>query len=248
MFLNGSDRITGGTVLNLRCEAIYTVIYYLYTEKYNMTIEVSRAYLEFLEWTDFQWIASNIFTGNIGYLQKMELEIKDGTTIGVPGVNKIVFELEFVDADGNIVEDGTPNDVDVRVYATYTLNGVDMVKVPVTDTMKYRYFYQTLLGSTLEGSMPDGSEERQEELKGTTPDLKIKLVFEANGETIVRTYSFYSKTAASGRGAYVTISENGGGHNGSFYMLQNRVNKIINDIGRALSTKEEDVIDPSAKN
>lgn len=219
-------------------------VYYLYTEKYNMTIEVGRAYLEFLEWTDFQWIASNIFTGNIGYLQKMEIEIKNGTTVGVPGLNKVVFDLEFVDAEGNIVEDGTPNDVDVRVYATYG----DVVKVPVTDTMKYRYFYQTLLGSTLEGSMPAGSEGRQEELKGTTPDLRIKLVFEANGETIVRTYSFYSKTAASGRGAYVTISENGGGHNGSFYMLQNRVNKIINDIGRALSTSEQDVIDPSAKN
>ncbi len=218
-------------------------IYYLYTETYNMVIEVSRAYLEYLEWTDFQWIAPNIFTGNIGYLQKMEIEIKNGTTVGVPGVNKVIFDLVFVDSEGNVVENGIPNDTDVLVYASY--NGAE--KVPVTDTMKYRYFYQTLLGSTLEGSMPEGSEEKQEELKGTTPDLKIKLVFEADGQTIVRTYSFYSKTAASGRGAYVTVSVDGGGHNGAFYMLQNRVDKIINDVGRALSTNEADSIDPSGK-
>ena len=219
-------------------------VYYLYSETFNMIIEVSRSYLEFLEWTDFQWIAPNIFTGNIGYLEKMEIEIKNGTTVGVTGVNKVIFDLVFVDAEGNVVENGLPNDTDIRVYASY--NGAE--KVPVADTMKYRYFYQTLLGSSLEGSMPEGSEQLQEELKGTTPDLKIKLVFEAEGKTIVRTYSFYSRTAASGRGAYVTVSEDGGGHNGSFYMLQNRVEKIINDVGRVLSTNEGDVVDPSAKN
>jgi hypothetical protein len=219
-------------------------VYYLYSETFNMIIEVSRGYLEFLEWTDFQWIAPNIFTGNIGYLEKMEIEIKNGTTVGVAGINKVVFDLVFVNAEGNVVDNGLPNDTDIRVYASY--NGAE--KVPVADTMKYRYFYQTLLGSSLEGSMPADSEQTQEELKGTTPDLKIKLVFEAEGKTIVRTYSFYSRTAASGRGAYVTISEDGGGHNGSFYMLQNRVEKIINDVGRVLSTSEGDVVDPSAKN
>lgn len=218
-------------------------IYYLYNEDYNMVIEVGREYLEYLEWNDFQWIASNIFTGNIGYLEKMEIEIKDGTTVGVPGINKVRFDLQFVDSEGNVVENGVPNDTDIRVYATY--NGME--KVPVEDTMKYRYFYQTLLASTLEGTMPDGSESRQEELKGTTPDLKITLTFEVNGEHIKRTYCFYSKTAASGRGAYVTIAENGGAPNGCFYMLQNRVTKIINDVGRALSTDASDTVDPSAK-
>lgn len=218
-------------------------IYYLYNEDYNMVIEVGREYLEYLEWNDFQWIASNIFTGNIGYLEKMEIEIKGGTTVGVPGINKVRFDLQFVDSEGNVVENGVPNDTDIKVFASY--NGIE--KTPVSDTMKYRYFYQTLLASTLEGTMPEGSEDRQEELKGTTPDLKITLTFEVNGEYIKRTYCFYSKTAASGRGAYVTISENGGAPNGSFYMLQNRVNKIINDVGRALSADESVTIDPAAK-
>ena len=215
-------------------------VYYLYNEDYNMVIEVGREYLEYLEWNDFQWVASNIFTGNVGYLEKMEIEIKDGTTVGVPGINKVRFDLQFVDSKGNVVENGIPNDTDIKVYASY--NGME--KLPVADTMKYRYFYQVLLASTLEGAMPEGSESRQEELKGTTPDLKITLSYEVNGDRITRTYCFYSQTAASGRGAYVTISENGSAPNGSFYMLQSRVKKIIEDVGRALSTNESDTIVP----
>lgn len=215
-------------------------VYYLYNEDYNMVIEVGREYLEYLEWNDFQWVASNIFTGNVGYLEKMEIEIKDGTTVGVPGINKVRFDLQFVDSKGTVVENGIPNDTDIRVYASY--NGME--KLPVADTMKYRYFYQVLLASTLEGAMPEGSESRQEELKGTTPDLKITLSYEVNGDRITRTYCFYSKTAASGRGAYVTISENGSAPNGSFYILQSRVKKIIEDVGRALSTNESDTIVP----
>ena len=228
-------------------------VYYMYNEAFNMIIEVGREFMEYLEWTDFDWVAPNIFSGNIGYLEQMVVEIKNGTTFGVTGVNKVIFDLEYVDQDGNPVENGVPNNTEIRVFATY--NG--LVKVPLTgsytdpvtgktmtQSLNYRYFYQTLLGSTLEGSMPAGSEQKQEELKGSEPDLQIKLVFEVNGETIMRTYRFYNKQAASGRGAYVTVNGNG-----SFYMLQNRVNKIINDVGRALSTDlKNDAIVPEGKN
>ena len=74
-------------------------------------------------------------------------------------------------------------------------------------------------------------------------DLKITLTFETGEETIVRTYCFYSGTASSGRGAYMTLNGNG-----NFYMLQGRVDKIINDIGRTLSENEADVVNPDAKN
>ncbi|MBE6691085.1 MAG: hypothetical protein E7590_07385 [Ruminococcaceae bacterium] len=212
-------------------------VYYMYNEVFDMIVEVARTSVEFLEWDDYKWVNSTVFNGNIGYLDKMEISIKGGTTAGVTGVTNVLFDISYVDDKGNPIA-GMEESAQIQVFATY--GGIQNKKI--NDTLKFRYFYQSLLASNLEGSMPKGSEAVQEALKGTEPDLKITLTFETGEETVVRTYCFYSGTASSGRGAYMTLNGNG-----NFYMLQGRVNKIINDIGKALSENEADTVDPDAK-
>ena len=70
----------------------------------------------------------------------------------------------------------------------------------------------------------------------------IKMTYntgpDGNGETIVRTYAFYQY----GGGRQCFMAYNG---NGSFYMLQKRVDKIISDIAKIFTP--EDPIKPQAK-
>ena len=213
-------------------------VYYMYSEAFDMIVEVADKQADFLTWDDYKWINTTVFNGNIGYLDKMEIKVKNGTTAGLLGVEHVLFDIDYVDEDGNPAK-GTDNSSIIQVFASY--NGIQ--NEVVQDTIRFRYLYQTLLASNMEGLMPAGSEADQEALKQGEPDLEITLTFETGEETLVRTYRFYSKTAASGRGAYMTLNGKG-----SFYILQSRVDKIINDIGRALSKNEADTIDPEAKN
>ena len=80
-------------------------------------------------------------------------------------------------------------------------------------------------------------------LEDATPFFTITMTFTTNadgtGEKVVRTFCFY-KYGTTGRQCFVSVNGQG-----SFYMLQTRANKIINDIGR-LFTDEE--IQPQGKN
>lgn len=221
------------------------IVYYMFNEMFNMVVETSRQHLEFLEWTDIDWVDHSIFKGNIGYLDKMEVSIKGGTTAGVTGVEHILFDLEYVDNNDNKVQSDSTSG-NIKVFTTYNGNTTLLQMGKNKNDPKdigFNLLYQTLLASNLEDAMPTGSEALQESLKGTEPDLTITLTFVIDGREEVRTYRFYSAKAQAGRGAYVTVNGVGG-----FYMLQFRVNKIINDLGRVLSTDPNVVIDPAAKN
>ena len=145
------------------------------------------------------------------------------------------------DKDGNAVTSNS-NNADIKVFYDYVQNGISSGSNNVfADTLKFKYFYQTLHYSELSDSMPADSEALQEELKGTVPDLEITMTFDVGeGKTIKKTYRFYYYTAGA-RGCYVTIN-----NNGSFYMQQKRVDKIVCDLGRLLAPGT--VIEPTAKN
>lgn len=221
------------------------IVYYMFNEMFNMIVETGRQHLGFLEWTDIDWVDHSVFKGNISYLDKMEVSIKGGTTAGITGVQHILFDLEYVDNNENKVE-STSTSGNIKVYASYngntTLLQTGKDKKNPKD-IAFNLLYQTLLASNLEDAMPSGSEALQESLKATEPDLAITLTFVVDGKEEVRTYRFYSKTAQAGRGAFVTVNGVGG-----FYMQQYRVDKIINDMGRVLSSDPNVVIDPVAKN
>lgn len=223
-------------------------VYYMFNETYDMVVLMERRFVEFLEWNDYKWVEPGIFEANIIYLKEMDIAIKNGTVFGeneenagLSGVTNASFDIAYVDKDGNAVTSNS-NNADIKVFYDYVQNGVSSGSNNVfADTLKFKYFYQTLHYSELSDSMPADSEALQEELKGTVPDLEITMTFDVGeGKTIKKTYRFYYYTAGA-RGCYVTIN-----NNGSFYMQQKRVDKIVCDLGRLLAPGT--VIEPTAKN
>ena len=212
-----------------------SVTYYMFNELFNMVVETDREFLEFLGWSDDDWISDKIFSGSIAYLEKVDISIKGGTTAGITGIQNISFSLGYVDSQGNATN-STENGAELRVSSN--LYG------QLADTMRFKRFYQVLLAATLSGQMSSGSEAAQEALKGTTPDLEMTLVYQTEEGTLTRTYRMYSHTGPGGggnagdwRGAYVTVNGLG-----NFYMNQSYVDKIIADVGRILSTDPADEI------
>lgn len=223
-------------------------VYYMFNETYDMVVMMERRFVEFLEWNDYKWVEPGIFEANIIYLKEMDITIKDGTVFGeneenagLSGVTSASFDIAYLDKDGNAANENS-NNADIKVFYDYVQNGVSSGSNNLfADTLKFKYFYQTLHYSELSDSMPADSEALQEELKGTTPDFEITMTFDVGeGKTIKKTYRFYYYTAGA-RGCYVTIN-----NNGSFYMQQNRVDKIVSDLGRLLEPSA--VITPTAKN
>jgi hypothetical protein len=223
-------------------------VYYMFNETYDMVVMMERRFVEFLEWNDYKWVEPGIFEANIIYLKEMNIVIKNGTAFGaneenagLSGVTNALFDISYVDDDGNAATVNS-NNADIRVFYGYTQNGTSSGKNLFSDTVKFKYFYQSLHYSELYDAMPSGSEALQQQLKGTEPDLEITMLFDVGeGKTLEKVYRFYFGQANSGRGCYVTIN-----NNGSFYMRQSRVDKIVSDLGRLLAP--DTVIDPTAKN
>ena len=225
-----------------------TEVYYMFNETYDMVVMMERRFVEFLEWNDYKWVEPGIFEANIIYLKEMDIVIKNGTVFGeneenagLSGVTNASFDVSYVDDDG-IAATVNSNNAEIRVFYDYIQNGISSGNNNLfSDTLKFKYFYQTLHYSELYDSMPADSEERQEQLKGTEPDLEITMRFDVGeGKTLTKTYRFYYYEAGD-RGCYVTVN-----NNGSFYMQQKRVDKIVSDLGRLLHPTA--VITPTAKN
>ena len=211
--------------------------YYLFNAEFNMVVECSREYLEFLEWDRFEWIEPEIFSGNIAYIEKVEIQVSGGIgTIG--GANRVVLDFDNSASEKPSADNNYQITSDKLVItASYgeTLNA----KVNV---YQFRLFYQTLLISSLEGMMPEGTEEAQESMLASGDagaSLVIKMTYNADGEQMVRVYRFYSRTNGN-LGAFASLNSTG-----SFYMIQRRVDKIISDVNKIFTPN--DVIDPEAK-
>ena len=223
--------------------------YYVYNARYQMIIEVSRSYLEYLEWDAFMWIETEVFTGNIVYLDKMEITIPGGTTQGQTGITHVLFDIENAESLEGWDKASSSTIPTNKMMAWASFGG----NAPITvDLMQFKRFYQTLLYSSLSGTATCPEEQQQAfrdaalsegyTTSAATPCLVIKVTFnteaDGSGETIVRTYCFYSY--GGGRQCFMTLNGNG-----SFYMLQARVNKIISDVGRVFTP--ETVIKPQDK-
>ncbi|MBO5327352.1 MAG: hypothetical protein J6A84_04455 [Clostridia bacterium] len=222
--------------------------YYMFNDMFDMTIMMERRYMEFLEWNDFKWVEDGIFEANINFLKELNISIKNGTSFGateenkgLSGVTSVSFGSYCVDKDGNAIASNS-NNSDIKVFYDYVQNGNTVGNNdPFADIAKFRKFYQTLTETELYGSMPSDTEARQEELKNSAPDLEISMTFDmGEGKTETKVYRFYFYEAGE-RGCYLTINGNG-----SFYLQQKRVDKIIRDVGRVLDPTA--VIEPTAKN
>ena len=211
--------------------------YYLFNAEFNMVVECTQEYLEFLEWERFEWIEPEIFSGNIAYIEKVEIQLPGGIgTIG--GANKVVLYFDNTASEQPSADNNYQISSDKLVI---TADYADKIGVKV-DVYQFRLFYQTLLISSLEGTMPGGSEASQEsmiESGDSGASLVIKMTYNADGEQLVRVYRFYSRTNGN-LGAFTTLNGTG-----SFYMIQRRVDKIISDVAKLFTPA--DMIDPEAK-
>ena len=211
--------------------------YYLFNAEFNMVVECTQEYLEFLEWERFEWIEPEIFSGNIAYMEKVEITIGGGIgTIG--GATHVVLDFDNSLSEAPSKENQYQINSDkLQILASYG----DTVNAKL-NVYQFRLFYQTLLISSLEGTMPDGTEDAQQEMIESGSDgatMTIRIVYNADGEQMVRVYRFYSHTNGN-LGAFVTLNGTG-----SFYMLQRRVDKIQSDVAKLFTPA--DAIDPEAK-
>ena len=218
--------------------------YFLYNEGFNMIVEVERTHLEFLQWDAFTWVEGDVFSGNIAYMQKLEILL--------PGATDGMSSLSFV-IDNKASLEGWSAD---ETNSSIPTNGMKVwANGEPVDLKQFKLFYQTLLYSSLSGTA-SCSEELQElfraaaknaeggyALEGAEPVLVIKTTYnsepDGSGETIERTYAFYKY----GGGRQCFMAFNG---NGSFYILQKRVDKIISDIAKIFDPSTPIV--PTSKN
>lgn len=201
--------------------------YYLFNATYNMVVECSVAYLGFLDWEQLQWVESYIFSGNnIAFLKKLEIKLA--------GKSDMTF---YLDNSQSPTQEDALNSDNLRVTADY--NGLQNVTV---NTDQFRLFYRSLGNSSLWKTMPEGTEALQESLRAAGDSgatLVIRMTYDNEGTDDVRVFRFYSKTAGN-LGAFTTLN-----NNGSFYMRQFRLDKIIRDID--LIFTPETPIDPDAQ-
>ena len=120
---------------------------------------------------------------------------------------------------------------------------------------QFRLFYQTLIYSSLSGSA-SCSEEQQQAFRdaalnvdggyvtadGQNAQIVINMTYntgeKGDGEDILRSYAFYKY--GGGRQSFMAYNGNGG-----FYILQNRVDKIMSDAGKIFDPAL--TIDPQSK-
>lgn len=217
--------------------------YYLY-ESYNfkMVVEVSRSDLEFLEWSSFEWVSSDVFEGNIAFCDEITIISKTGTAMGLTGVTSAKFTLDN-SASSKDNSNGKIDTSKLRVFVEYSGDGIADTRIEIDKVQTFRYFYQTLTYSSLEGEVGEGlSAERMEELRESGDegaDLIIRMKFTVNGEQIEKVYRFYHYTE---RQSFMTLN-----FNGTFRMQRTRTIKILNDLGRLLTNSPDTVINPTAK-
>ncbi len=179
--------------------------------------------------------------GNTWTVSENEIKVKDknGTSIQIQegswyyADNKLGNSVKclrgYIDcSDGQIYV--TPDEVKV------VKDGNETVYVRYATDL-FRRLYTSFSASTLEDTYVL-SEEDEAALVGDPDNLKLTItVKDTEGNT--KTYRFYS-ISSSTRKSYITINGNGG-----FYVLTNRVNKLVNDTHKFFDLQ---VIEPNAKN
>lgn len=193
--------------------------YYLYNELYDMVVEVEVNDLQFLTWSTFQWVSFDMFTGHIGHLKEMTVSIPGGTTAGLTGLHSLAFRLNNSGSQngGKPDENGNIDTSGLVVWGDH--DGVTNKSVSLT---QFSSLYRVLLFSTIE-KIADVGEAARDEAIAAGPALEITVKYDAAGETLTQTYRFYHYN-----GAYSFVTLNG---EGNFFVLRDRVEKIIGDMG-----------------
>lgn len=192
--------------------------YYVASDVFNMVVEIDRAYLTFLNWSEFEWVDSTLLQLNLAHVDNIKIDSDR-------------YDVTFTMDNSASDQSKTVSSANIVITANTGANSAQPVNTDI-----FRDFYKTILYASMEG-LCELSEEEMAELRAL-PDSKADLVMTVNtlsGREIV--YRFYQYTE---RKAYMTINGQG-----VFYILNDRVQKLITDAEKAVNGIE---IEATSKN
>lgn len=182
--------------------------YYMACDIFNMIVEVDRAYLPYLNWTEFEWVESTLLQLNLAFVESIDINSPD-------------YDVTFTMDNSASDQSKTVSSADIVITAKEGNGSAQTVNTDI-----FRDFYKTILYASMEG-LCEMTEEEMAELR-KTPDDEADLVMTVrslSGREIV--YRFYRYTE---RKAYMTINGQG-----VFYILNDRVQKLITDAGKTVA-------------
>ena len=202
--------------------------YFVYSDFYDMVVEVEAIYFEFLEWQDVEWVEKDILSVHVGYVEKLEFMIGNGVLTNGGKTHHVVLDFDNSKSDQSEASNSGYVTTDaLEIFATYN-NGTAHIGEQISTDL-YRQLHLVLLYSSLEGdaTLSAAEQEAYRNAGDASADLVIRMTLNEDGVMKTYTYRFYNYTA---RQTYVTI--NGVG---TSYMLHKQMDKIISDLGKLLS-------------
>ena len=206
-------------------------------EGYNMIIALDETQLDFLFFREKDWISSDLFSGNIAYLEKVTLSIAPGMISQYPNGYSETLHLD----NSETLKDIAQNNSSSQISSDKMIVRAENNGKPITlDTLQFKRFYQSLLYTTCPGYSALTDEQKDAHAAsgaaGAALSMKLRYVlreydedtgyYEETGEVIEREYCFYEDYTAPLQ-FYTTV--NGVG---DFYITASRVRKLMNDIMR----------------
>ena len=209
--------------------------YFVYSEAYQMIVEVDRAQLEFLRWDSFTWVRTTLFNDSVAFMKALE--------IIVPGKMPVTFVVDNSESvkgwDPTKSNSAVPPDTYMKVFV-----GVENI-----DVTTFKRFYITLVTSTLGGTASCTAAQREQFIAGAanaengylTPDgqapaLVIKATYNTkatgSGNDFTHTAVFYNY--GGGRQTMVVLDGQG-----DFYIPRSQVNAIIDQLNAVYTLKDK---------
>ena len=208
-----------------------TATYFVYSEAYQMIVEVDRAQLEFLRWDNFTWVRTTLFNDGISFMKRLEIQ--------VPGKDPIVFIVDNTESlkgwDPEKSDSALPPDTYMKVTAGTT--GIDLTA--------FKRFYITLVSTTLSGTASCTQAQREQFLQGAANAENGYLTPDGQAPALVIKASYNSKATGSGNDfTHTAVFYNyGGGRQtlvvldgaGDFYLSRNQVTTIIEHLNTLMA-------------
>ncbi len=209
--------------------------YFVYSEAYQMIVEVDRAQLEFLRWDSFTWVRTTLFNDSVIFMKTME--------ILVPGKAPVTFVVDnresLKDWDPSTSSSAIPPDTYMKVFV-----GVENI-----DVTSFKRFYVTLVTSTLGGTASCTEAQREQFVAGSQNAENGYLTPDGQAPALVIKATYNSKATGSGNDfTHTAVFYNyGGGRQtmvvldgqGDFYISRNQVNAIIEHLGTVYALKDK---------
>jgi len=202
--------------------------YYLCDKNTLIVAEVDGDSLAFLKKAPEDWYDRSIFQQHIGLVEKIEVNIKDGTTVGVCGVKNLLLEHRNTDKNGvllhplEVIRGGS----DAILHITAYYNGETK---SIEDILKYRKFYAGILWTVVREF--DVDEGRQERLKNVAPDMTVKVFIKCDEYQETLEYRFFADDSVLLNGVYIGKVTDG------------QIDALMKAVGLMLSSDAADIID-----